>query len=85
MLEWTRMGPNMGDGNGLETELGWSTLSQEGSKSSNLVTQRIEKLSFFTFKHKYLAIYMAKILKISSTHSYATLVQDPRIRYAKIN
>jgi len=42
-----------------------------------------KKTCFLHFKGKYLTMYLVKIYEISSTHFYTSLVQDPKVRYAK--
>lgn len=48
-------------------------LSQEDSKSYNLIMQIAKKSCSLHFKCKYLAIYVVKIPEISFTHSYTSL------------
>jgi len=42
-----------------------------------------KKACFLHFKRKYPTIYEVKVSKISTTHSYTSLVQDPRVRYVE--
>jgi len=52
-------------------------------KASKCSLTRCKKIWSLHFKCKYLAIYLVIVLKISFTHFYATLLQDPIIRYKK--